>query len=345
MFDTKISYLESFDAEPQDITLLDWLKGVKNGCKLTEKCEKYRKSPNKALKNTIPSVIVGAVCRGGHSMDHVIKKTGWVSLDIDADHNPEITDWPGARDELAKLKNVAFAGLSLSGKGVWLLVKISDPDRQADHHRALVEDFRRLGVNLDTSKGAKPNDKRFYSYDPDAVIKDEVSIYAKLKPKKVVAPAPSRNVTNGAGVFERALKYARNKGLTFTHGSDMHVSLFHLCVFLNFKGIPRSDAESWINSNLISLVEVKSNCISDAYQRYDTNYGAGADSALERKYEALKAPHGYNPWTGEVFDQRGYPRDWDTVEAPEPGTPESNEAERQARNDGYPFELVDKAPF
>jgi hypothetical protein len=38
-----------------------------------------------------------------------------------------------------------------------------------------------------------------------------------------------------------------------------------------------------------------------------------------------KAPHGLNPYTGEVFDQRGYPADWDTVEPPERGTPEYNE--------------------
>lgn len=27
------------------------------------------------------------------------------------------------------------------------------------------------------------------------------------------------------------------------------------------------------------------------------------------------APHGFNPWTGEVFDSRGYPRSWDDINA------------------------------
>ena len=354
MFDTTISYLETFEAEPMDIKLSDWIKGVKHGCSHTDKCLTYRESPSKELKQSMPMVTVGAVCRGGHAMDHVIEKTGWVALDIDDDHNPDIKDWPHVRDELAKLKNVAFAALSLSGRGVWLLVKVSDPERQSDHHRALIEDFKRLGINLDTSKGAKPNDKRFYSYDPDAVIKDTISVYAKLKPKVVTNPEPVRHVSNGSSVYDRAMKYVRNKGFTFTHESDMHHSIFHLCVFLNFKGVPQSDAESWINSNLISLSEVRSNCISDAYKRYDTNYGRGADRALERNYESrISAPHGFNPYTGEIFDERGYPEDWDTIEAPDPGSDEDIEAIRAVMADSEPDdpileqiqEIFDTAPF
>jgi predicted RNA-binding Zn-ribbon protein involved in translation (DUF1610 family) len=37
------------------------------------------------------------------------------------------------------------------------------------------------------------------------------------------------------------------------------------------------------------------------------------------------AKFGLNPYTGEVFDQRGHPADWDTVEPPERGTPEYDE--------------------
>lgn len=34
------------------------------------------------------------------------------------------------------------------------------------------------------------------------------------------------------------------------------------------------------------------------------------------------APYGFNTYTGEIFDQRGYPADWDDVTLPEPGTDE-----------------------
>ena len=47
---------------------------------------------------------------------------------------------------------------------------------------------------------------------------------------------------------------------------------------------------------------------------------------VNSKSEPPPAPYGFNPYTGEVFDKRGYPADWDTVQPPEPGTDEYNEA-------------------
>lgn len=53
----------------------------------------------------------------------------------------------------------------------------------------------------------------------------------------------------------------------------------------------------------------------------------------------MKAPHGFNPYTGEVFDERGYPRDWDEVEVDE-NSPEFTEATRHAINDSEPKTAV-----
>jgi len=39
------------------------------------------------------------------------------------------------------------------------------------------------------------------------------------------------------------------------------------------------------------------------------------------------SPHRYNPYTNEIFDKRGYPRDWDDVKAPETGTDEHRRME------------------
>ena len=40
------------------------------------------------------------------------------------------------------------------------------------------------------------------------------------------------------------------------------------------------------------------------------------------------SPHGWNQWTGEIFDERGYPKDWDEVEIPETFTNEFIEMQR-----------------
>lgn len=123
---------------------------------------------------------VGGVFENGHSMDDLVRRTGWVALDIDQADNPHIKDAAALRDEISKICYVAFSALSVSGSGVWALVKVANPDRQADHFDQLVKDFEYLNIQLDTSKGRNPNDKRFLSYDPNAVIKDDFDIYDRL---------------------------------------------------------------------------------------------------------------------------------------------------------------------
>ena len=317
MFNSEISYLETFSSEPRTIILSDWLNAVKNGCKLKNKVLQYRETGDQQIKKSIPTVTVGAVCEGGHSMDNVLKRTGWIALDIDDDHNPTFSDWPFIRDQVGKLKQVAFSALSTSGRGVWALVRVSDPMCQDQYFDALQADFSDLGIVLDSTKGRNPNDKRFYSYDPDAIIKPDVKIYEKrLIPESKESPETlSIPYQGGIDVFSRGLNYVHNKGYTFTHGVDMHYSIFHLCCFLNFKGIPQREAEAWIDVNVFPLREIRSNCITEPYKRFMLNHGRGADRPATAKYESQKsADYGFNPYTGEIFDERGYPSDWDEIE-------------------------------
>lgn len=316
MFNSEISYLETFSSEPRTIILSDWLKAVKDGCKLKDQVIKYRETGDQQIKKSIPTVTVGAVCEGGHSMDKVIKRTGWIALDIDDDHNPEFTDWPFIRDQVGKLKQVAFSALSTSGLGVWALVKISNPMYQDQYFDALQADFSDLGIVLDSTKGRNPNDKRFYSYDPDAIIKSDVKVYKKRILPKIKRTPETSNISyqGGKDVFDRGINYVHNKGYSFTHGVDMHYSIFHLCCFLNFKGIPQREAESWIDVNVFPLNQIRSNCITEPYKRFMANHGRGEDRPSVAKYEPQNIPdYGFNPFTGEIFDERGYPADWDEI--------------------------------
>jgi hypothetical protein len=287
MFNQTVSMLDNFASTPEDIRIFEWLDYVKKGCDYTELVFDYRENPCKDKKKRMPSVILGARCEGGHKMEHIVEYSGWVSIDIDDDHNPEISNWTRVRDELGKLSDVGFSALSLSGNGVWLLMKVAYPDRQSSHFNAIQGDFERLGIRLDTSKGKKPNDKRFISYDPYAIKKTDVEIYTKLKGEKPLQPVPSNlrtHYTGGSDVFNRGIKFAYNQGYTFTHGEDLHYSIFNLCVFLNFKGIPRSEAEAYINREIISLNEIRSNCIEDAYRRFQYNFGADATINQTKQY-------------------------------------------------------------
>src|SRR5690625_2577121 len=92
-------------------------------------------------------------------------------------------------------------------RGTYCLVKVSEPDRQADHFEQLKEDFLSKDIQLDTSKGANANDARFFSYDPAPYIADTVTIYDRLPAKKPVRPqVVKKSITDVSRYGERAFE-------------------------------------------------------------------------------------------------------------------------------------------
>jgi len=201
---SSVSIFQTFSSEPLTVPLLRWLRACKSGdSRYVKQIEEYRQAGDPELKKSLPLATVGAVCEGGRKMENVVTRTGWIALDIDAKDNPHLNNAEHLRDEVAKISNVAFCGLSVSGKGVWSLVKVKHPDRQAEHFEALIKDFSSFGIVLDSTKGRNPNDARFYSYDSDAIIKDSFVIYEKLPPKQP-KPAPAKPVANGSRYAQAA---------------------------------------------------------------------------------------------------------------------------------------------
>lgn len=180
MFEEKVSAFKNYYSEPKTITLCQWLKSCKEGSRFAKQVLEYRQTGDERLKKSLPMVTVGAECSGGRKLENVIHRTGWIALDIDGKDNPGIGSAECLRNEVAKITNVAFVSLSTGGKGVWALVKVSDPMRIPDHFAMLLEDFKTLGIALDRSKGRNPNDARFYSFDPDAIVKVDFTAYNKL---------------------------------------------------------------------------------------------------------------------------------------------------------------------
>lgn len=190
-----ISYFESFNSSPELITIEQFIEYCKTGWRFEQLITEYRQTKDKTLKKRLPIVTVGAICEGGRKLENVKKKTGWVAIDIDAKDNPHLAYPENVRDEISKISYIAYSGLSVSSKGVWALVKIKNADKQAEHFEQLKTDFKRLGIHLDPSKGKNPNDARFLSYDPDAIIKSDFQVYDRLplqsskpKRKKFVSP-------------------------------------------------------------------------------------------------------------------------------------------------------------
>lgn len=351
MLADKISIFENFHSEPKPFTLGQWLNVCKNGSRYAEQVLEYRRTKDPELKKTLPLATVGAVCDSGRKLENVVTRTGWIAIDIDAKDNPHLTNAEHLRDEVAKIANVAFSGLSTGGAGVWALVKVANPDRQADHFEELIKDFQRFGIVLDSSKGKNPNDARFYSYDPGAIIKDSFTVYKKLPPEPVqtYSPPPVHISKDYSRYAETAFKDELNI-LSSTPPGNRNNQLFKssACLgglvaggMLNEFEVKQALEQTALSIGLKSHelnatiksgfdAGIKTPRTPDTINRNSArgNHAPRRDSAGERKIQSQNsAPNGFNPYTGEIFDKRGYPADWDEIEAPEPGTPEYAEAE------------------
>lgn len=177
-----------------NITLGQWLNGCINPSKdtLPKMIEQIRATEDKptrtALKLKLPGVVLGAVMsnRAEKDKDKIKHLTGLMPFDIDQQDNPEM-DANQLKNELSKVKNVIFAALSASGKGVWGLVQVSNPKKHKEHFKQLISDFEKIGIKLDKSKGGNETDLRYYSYDPEAYLAESFKIYdrtPKPKPKQ-----------------------------------------------------------------------------------------------------------------------------------------------------------------
>jgi hypothetical protein len=360
ILNTRISYIPHYSKPPNVCTLKQALEAIRNPVNNkplikeirdaealiqshlmegdTEGAKKIKDTYKAPLKGKLPAFIFGAICEGGHNQSNIIEKTGIVCIDFDSDLSTTPAQWEAFRDNLINVKYVFYSALSVSASGVMALLKIADPDKQKDYFEqmkvdfaGLLNDFEIEGAKLDISKGSNPAQLRFLTYDPEAKYKQDFSIYDRLpreKPKQ--RKRPDRNLSGQSyeSVFELAVNMTRRKGFNFQPRS-MHHSILFLSNYLNSFGVPQNEAEQWIYSNILPESEIHSNCISDPYQRYSHEFGRWEfkprTATRKRQPDPNPYPHGVNPYTGEIFDERGYPSDWDTIEPPDERTTEYNE--------------------
>lgn len=120
----------------------------------------------------------------GLSESDIIELNGVICLDIDESHNRSITYWEGFKWAFSCLPFVAYCGLSITGRGVWALVPISDKQDFEAHYNALKEELKTTSLKMFTEDNViqeidgivideaptNPASKRFISYDPEPYI-------------------------------------------------------------------------------------------------------------------------------------------------------------------------------
>jgi len=146
----------AFDRNVYDVRLIDWLENVRPQIPL-----------NDYAKKQLPAIMPHGLF-GTRRQDSLIRKSGLIQIDVDGKHQEkgwnaeEFVEWLQFND----YKEIAAAGLSCSGSGVYALVAVN-VDEDAEHDEVvevLVEKFELLhGVKCDKPVSTNLSSLRFAS--------------------------------------------------------------------------------------------------------------------------------------------------------------------------------------
>lgn len=145
-----------------------------------------------------------------------LSRSGLMQLDFDYE---EIRDYDieELKQAVFSLPFIAFCGLSCSGFGFYALALISEPERLADYAAHCFEILKGYGINPDESKGKKPENLRYLSYDANMLYRETpeplrvTHFKAKQGIKKQYATKPMQNNYSGKnGLLESGLMQLAN---------------------------------------------------------------------------------------------------------------------------------------
>jgi hypothetical protein len=194
VLNVEVSCFRNYEStKPVNVNLLTWLTSPK----YQKEVEAIRlltdKKQRDDLKAKLPTITPSGIFSQRHEVG-LIKHSALIQFDIDLkSENTFISNWDELKTEIFKIRHVAYIGLSVSGKGYWGLIPISNPAEHKPHFKAIERMFGRFGIKIDTapSNVASP---RGYSYDPDALFRhDAVVLKGMIKPEPITARKPPKD--------------------------------------------------------------------------------------------------------------------------------------------------------
>lgn len=197
VLNVEVSYFRNINdtANPVTVNFYTYLCSEKHRAAI----ECLRATDNEKERTQLKIILPGITPSGVFSYrdeEHLVKHSGGIAGDIDFKDNPYNPET--IKKQVAKIRNVAYCGLSASGTGLWFYVVIAYPEFHKEHYESLITDFARLGIKLDT-KPKNPASFRYYSYDPNAYFNLEATPYTKLQTRQPDTYTPGSNRAQDAG--------------------------------------------------------------------------------------------------------------------------------------------------
>ena len=224
MKNTIVSLFRNYKSTiPENTNLWDWLKNDSYSKDVEYIRQINDKKERNVLKSNLPCITPSGIFLK-RTVSGLIKHSGFICIDIDSEDNPNISDFNQLRDQLKNIINVAYSGLSVSGKGVFCLIPILYPEKHKEHFEALKICFKNLGIIIDKSCGDISR-LRGYSYDKDAYFNENAEMFNEIfeykfdtsyLPKNEIIENSSQNDENTFKKVQRILNEIENTGIDIT---------------------------------------------------------------------------------------------------------------------------------
>lgn len=257
------------------------------------------------LKEKLPVVTISGIFSEKRTSDTLQKHSGLICIDIDGKDNSDITDMEELKQNLLELPYVLYCGLSASGKGVFCIIPITDPDKHTQHFFSLEKDFQEMGITVDTS--CKDVTRlRMCSYDPNPVINLQAAVYEQYieascnarTPRKTQKKFTAHDAPNVASIQHKEEKVLSMEDYFLQPMVDVNSNRPIQVVTKNAKQ-KTQDFVAYIVGEGIDITAFRDDWI-DICIVITSNFGEEG----RQLFQAISQFYTYKPYSKEVCDEK-----------------------------------------
>lgn len=310
---------------PIQVDLYEWLNDTSQKDRIQE-LRNLKGKAYKEAKKKLPGITPSGTFHT-RKEDGLIQHSGLIQFDVDGKDNPVNMD--DLKRKIQLIPYVAYLSYSTSGNGLWGLIPIQYPSEHKGQFRAIARAFNKAEVTIDRAPSNVAS-FRFCSYDPEPYFNENAEVFPYL----IDETKPQRTGRDNRQKVEGLISKIQANRVDITDGYDNWIKIgfalseefgesgriyFHQ-VSQWHPGYNTSECdqqfERCLNSNGrgISIASFFHLCkeYGIMIKRDKALRSGGIDNGLESNFESQhSAPFGMNPYTGEIFDERGYPSEWD----------------------------------
>jgi hypothetical protein len=228
VLDVEVSCFKDYNtpSNPANVNLMAWL----TSSKYKDKVEAIRATEDKQkrgeLKSQLPAITPSGLF-SYRSQNSLLSHSGLIQIDIDDLYEGDLE---AIKKDLQTLDEIAYLGMSVSGRGLWGLIPMPpDPEYHGDHFEVLLQTFKKLlGITLD-NKPKNVASLRGYSYDPEGYFNHSaIPFINKSKPIPKSNPKPVKTerseATSSKGLEDWIIREMENLTVGDRHAGRLKLA-------------------------------------------------------------------------------------------------------------------------